>query len=150
MTELQIESTMTFMRQLWPDWTNGAEVLLYSQEFAKYDEDGVLDLLKEAAKKNDYLRPSKKVIFDGLKKLRRQGYESMPIIMVYALRDDGKSMEVGCRASNPDHAESVMRNYMLNLHDREYDCHPDPFVFYVGKENYHAFTEARREKRRTG
>lgn len=144
MLKLQIESTMTFMRELWPDWTNGAEVLLYSQEFAKYDEDGVLELLKEAAKKNDYLRPSKKIIFAGLKNLRKAGYDSMPLIPVYALRSDGKNITCHHKANDYEHARTKMRNWMNHWFDLGRDCDPNQFTFFIGEENYYAFTAARR------
>ncbi len=149
MLKLQIDSTITFMRELWPEWTNGAEIVLYSQEFAKYDEEGVLGLLKEAAKKNDYLRPSKKTIFAGLRKLRKQGFDSMPLVPVYALRSDGKNVTCFHKANDHEHAKVKMRNWMLQCYDLGRDCLPDLFDFYVGEENYHAFTAARRENRRT-
>lgn len=144
MLKLQIDSTITFMRELWPEWTNGAEIVLYSQEFAKYDEDGVLDLLKEAAKVNDYLRPSKKIIFAGLKKLRKAGYETMSIIPVYALREDGKNITCHHRANDHEHARTKMRNWMLHWYDLGQDCDPNQFTFYISEENYYAFTAARR------
>lgn len=150
MLKKQLDPVMTFMRQLWPEWTNGAEVLLYSQEFGKYEENGVLALLKEAAKVNDYPRPSKKFIFAELRKLRKQGYESMSIIPVFALRDDGKSVTCFHTANDHEHARTKMRNWMNQWRDVGRDCNPDQLTFYVGEENYHAFTAARRERRRAG
>lgn len=153
MTELQVQSTIKYMCELWPDWTATNAALLQFQELFKYaEEDKVLEILKEAWGQNDYKSPPKKFILKAVEKIKKS--KPFDIIMVYALRHDGKNMTVGCRASNPDHADNVMTSYMNHYADLGHDCEPMQFTFYIGEENYYRFTaaryELRNEVRRTG
>ncbi len=72
------------------------------------------------------------------------------LIPVYALRDDGKSVTCMVKANDDNHAKNKMCWWLNEFYQRGRDCEAIYFTMYVGKENYHAFTAARRERRRTG
>jgi len=138
MTELQIKSTIAYMIELWPDWSSTPAVLQQFKEMFKYADEGkVLGVLSLARFRNDYKTPPFKYLADEIEKIKKK--RSFKSIMVYALRDDGKSVTVSCRANNPEHAREVMRNYMFHWYDRGRDCNPDEFVPYIGKENFRRF-----------
>lgn len=145
MTELQTQSTVAYMTELWPDWNNTGALLQQFQEMFKYtDEDKALAVLKRARFKNDYKTPPYKYISAEIERVKK--HKKVNRIMVYALRDDGKSDAASCAANNPEHAREVMRNHMLYWYDKKgYDCNPDQFTFYIGEENYYNFTAARRK-----
>lgn len=146
MTGFEIQSTIDYMTDLWPDWNSTGAILQQFKEMFKYaDEDKTLAILKKARFKNDFKTPPFKYISDEIEKIKKK--KPLDVIMVYALRDDGKSVTVACKANNPEHAREVMRKYMFHWYDREHDCNPDEFTFYIGEANYYAFTAARRERR---
>lgn len=138
MTPLQVQSTIKYMCELWPDWSVTGAVLQRFEEMFKYaDEDKACEILKKAWGRNDYKTPPKKFILDEIEKIKkRKPFEN---IMVYALRDDGKSVTVSCCANNPEHAREVMRKYMFHWYDRGRDCDPNQFVPYVGEEQFRNF-----------
>ena len=76
--------------------------------------------------------------------------DDMKMIMVYALRDDGKSVTCCVKAFDANHARNKMRWWMSEFAMRGRDCDPEHFVPYVGEENYLAFTAARRQYRNAG
>ena len=138
MTELEIQSTIAYMTDLWPDWNNTGAILQQFKEMFKYaDEDKALAVLKKARFKNEYNRPPFKYISDEIEKIKKR--KPFKSIMVYALRGDGKSLAVSCNANSPEHAREVMRKFMFHWYDKEHDCNPDEFTFYIGEENFRRF-----------